>query len=365
MEPTNALSQPITRPAPPQRSTSDSAPVLSPSPRLKERYSDATKDDNVLITKPSRPSALLNGHAKRFALQASNPSEHAINSDSSSSSGQSPYSSAWPESRESFTSPSSVLPRHSRGMDFSRACTNLHHSTIPESTPESSPTISNKHIRPLSRRGSAMSISMDSPRQSWSSTWLNGGLGDRIGIHSRAIPPAVATSSDASSSDSDEDETLMRQDDPDEMITTPQVNKMENVTSTTPYGLRNGSSLGAWTESQSPIARGVSKFRRHRLRKAPVRPFGSSGLGNALARFNPSSAQSSNDLSQSHTVPMQSPVSRRGSLLVGTDDLHISTSNESGDEGSFKFQSPQAGVVRRPVVRRSNLLVGLLALSID
>jgi hypothetical protein len=47
--------------------------------------------------------------------------------------------------------------------------------------------------------------------------------------------------------------------------------------------------------------------------------------------------------------------SRRESLSLFTNDLHISSGNDSGDEATALPQTP--GVVRRPVTRRGNLLV--------
>ena len=57
------------------------------------------------------------------------------------------------DSSASYGVPGSVLPRRSRGMDFSRACTNLHHSTLAEqSSPDSSPVIGGRAMNIPSRK---------------------------------------------------------------------------------------------------------------------------------------------------------------------------------------------------------------------
>ncbi|KAK2827887.1 hypothetical protein FQN49_007246, partial [Arthroderma sp. PD_2] len=64
------------------------------------------------------------------------------------------------DSSHSFGSPASVLPRRSRGLDFSRACTNLHHSTLAESSPDSSPVVGGRGIAIPQRRGTTGSAGM-------------------------------------------------------------------------------------------------------------------------------------------------------------------------------------------------------------
>ena len=329
-----------------RRSASDSQSVLEPSPKIKERPTE-TQDDNALIATPNRISVLLNPNRKRLALHM--PDEESSRKLTKVSAGQA-VPPGWQEPREIYSSPTSVLPRHSRGLDFSRACTHLHHSTIVDhSTPDSSPTLTNKRLKPPSRRQSLSSMALDSPRASWSSSWLNGGSSDR-GLTSRSIGSTTAMTSEASSSNSDEDDIMTRQEDPDEMVTTPQVRRTENAGSTTSYGMRGSYTPGAWTESQSPIAYGLTHLQRSRLRRSQGRSLRQSDSNHPVGNVYHNSGVPKD-------VPMHSPMSRRESLALGTDNLHISSSNESGEEGNLKSQKSTPGVIRRPVMRRSNLLV--------
>lgn len=331
-----------------QRSASDSQPLLYPSPKIQEQPSEA-KDDNALIVTPLKIPSFNNATKKRLALHM--PDDESSRKLTKTSAGLA-VPSNWQEPRETtYSSPTSVLPRHSRGMDFARACTNLHHSTLVDhATPDSSPTITNKKAIIPSRRQSSSSMVLDSPRISWSSSWMNGGNSDR-GLTSRSIGSTTALTSEASSSDSERDDIMTRLEDSDEMVTTPQARKSENGTSTTPYGTRGSFTLGAWTESQSPIARGLTHVQRNRIRKSPSRSHRHHNSHHPLTNVNSS-------LRASQEAAVQPSISRRESLAFGTDNLHISSSNESGEEGNLRLQrSTTPSVIRRPVVRRSNLLV--------
>ena len=327
-----------------QRSLSDCTPTLSPAAKLKNPP-ETLRDDHSLITTPSRRAFSANtpasGRSKLPALQIPFTLPDALGSNS--------LRSPTFEPRESvYTSPSSVLPRHSRGMEISRAKTNLHHSTVPDrSSPEASPTLASKNFFGPSRRPSCISTMMDSPRTARSSF---GAAAAEKPFYHRSYSSTNAMVSEASSDSSDED-TLMRQDESDDMVTTPQAPKFDNA------GYRAPTS--PWAAGHSPLARGLSHTHRTRYNKHTNK---SSLLSLGLAKKQPphdSPLQTINTSrnSESGDVQMDSAASRRGSLLMGTNGLHISSSNDSSDEGAYRFQMSTPGVVRRPVTRRSNLLV--------
>src|SRR5690348_673112 len=71
------------------------------------------------------------------------------------------------DATDTYGSP--VIPRRSRGLDFSRAATNLHHSTLAEiSSPDSSPTITGRAMNIPGRRRSGHFLSETSSTSQWS-----------------------------------------------------------------------------------------------------------------------------------------------------------------------------------------------------
>jgi len=254
-----------------------------------------------------------------------------------------------------YGSPAKVLPRHSRGLDFSRACTNLHHSTLAEqSSPDSSPTVTQKAVMIPQRKMSINSMALDPPSlQQWSANNSEkGGIASSLGS-------VNMLGSDESSSGSEECDPM----DPDEvddvMISTPQAMKRNNVAAATPIAGPNIPYSGGWPNVFSPGA-GASKFssyHRARLHTGRSRKSSSSASGHSsLASPIPASPPTgkNGDCYFSREVTMRRPSSRRESLSLGTSDLHISSGNDSGDEAVLPMTP---GVVRRPVTRRGNLLV--------
>ncbi|KAL8956233.1 MAG: hypothetical protein Q9183_006372, partial [Haloplaca sp. 2 TL-2023] len=111
--------------------------VLSPSPPFLE--AKTSKDDihipsNTPVT-PRRPNYPPRG----LSLQM--PPRDISSTSTANLVKRVPLSPKL-DSSNSYGSPGSALPRRSRGLDFSRACTNLHHSTLAEqSSPDSSPVV--------------------------------------------------------------------------------------------------------------------------------------------------------------------------------------------------------------------------------
>ncbi len=337
-----AIAHTITKTPSKTRSLSDSIltpiPTLDPSPKFKEPP-QRLRDDDDLIQTPSKAPRRLDLSAKGLSLQIAPGTNRGLFAH------QGDY-------REIYGSPSTALPRHSRGMDFSRACTNLHHSTVvDQSSPDSSPTVTQKGMKIPSRRNSMM---LDSPRMGSGWGGSSNVAGDRP-FFARSVGSITALPSDTSSTSSEDDDVSMRQDDPEEnMLTTPQVRKFENASAVTPFGLPRESKLDSW----SSHSRMVPSFRRSQ--------FSSNQSGNSSDSFDGHSGMKREDSGTivgeayfAGEVTMSSPISRRESLSLGTNGLHISTSNESGDEWGPTVTPMTPGVVRRPVTRRSNLLVSV------
>lgn len=330
------------------RSLSDSVPQLEPSPTFHEPV-HRSKDD--LATTPSRRSSRFDGVARGLFLQM--PSRETSGVDFGAFYGRH-QPSPQVDTREAYESSTTVLPRHSRGLDFSRACTNLHHSTLADHpSPDSSPTLTHKSMMvPPSRRQSVYSMALDSPRLNGHGFASNSGILDKP-FFARSVGSTNAFTSDASSSTSEDDEDLLRDDDQeDDIMTTPQVRKTDSSNALTPFGGLRGSSAAPF--SRSPRAGPFASPRDDRFGRIPFRH------GLQARRVPPiTNRESSDSIGYGGDVDMTNVQFRRDSISQGTYGLRISSSNESGDEGSFMHGSKGGGVVKRPVVRRSNLLVSL------
>lgn len=258
---------------------------------------------------------------------------------------------------QTYSSPTNILPRRSRGLDFSRAATSLHHTTLAnQASPDSSPTIGGRGMNIPGRRPG----DFGAPEQSSNSLWSVMGNHDRHHI-STSLGSAANLVLDSSSS-SDEDD-IMEED-------------MDEMYCTTPYMVRTNPSntqpgSGFPPGSGSPAANSLLSFQqrqrpRKQLKKKPRGPF---GLG-----FAPTPAGSSM-LSKSPPTNMSSygniakeiatPHARRESISWAANQLHISGSESDGspkpgvdvDGVLGPGTDGQNRVVRRTVTRRSNLLV--------
>ncbi|PHH78318.1 hypothetical protein CDD80_7073 [Ophiocordyceps camponoti-rufipedis] len=234
-----------------------------------------------------------------------------------------------------YASPTNILPRRSRGLDFSRAATSLHHSTLAEqSSPDSSPTMADRPVVIPSRRGQ-----YPVPEPTSTSLWSVMGSHDRLnGTHSLAGPPVLGSDS-SSSSDGDD---IMDEDMDEAYVTTP-LAKAAAPSGLTGPGLAPASpamsSLMSFQQRQRP--------RRHTPKKKVRGPL---GLG-----FNLSAA------CLSRSPPSSSVRARRESISWQANQLHISgveaedgaKSQSDADAGSG---DGQRNVVRRAVTRRGSLL---------
>jgi hypothetical protein len=145
------------------------------------------------------------------------------------------------------------------------------------------------------------------------------------------------------------------QDDP--MIMTPQAMKANQGRASTPIG------AGPWANMFSPVGPvpNFMSIQRARLRKGRSRKSSSSASGHSsLASPGPGSPPGSRTIEGGNGYFAKEAVirkdgSRRESLSLFTNDLHISSGNDSGDEAASAIPTTP-GVVRRPVTRRGNLL---------
>jgi hypothetical protein len=195
---------------------------------------------------------------------------------------------------------------------------------------------------------------MNSPNVSMHGGWGNG---DRTGASS-SVGSINMLGSEESSSSSDEIDPLDPEDNDDPMMGTPQA----KMSIAFPGGAP-GSGAGWATNLFSPVASGLPNFmsiQRARLRKGRSRKSSSSASGHSsMASPGPASPPNGNGKNENvfaREAVIRKAGSRRESLSLFANDLHISSGNDSGDEAAGFPQTP--GVVRRPVVRRGNLLVG-------
>lgn len=350
-------------------------PKLSPSPHIVEAARRTSKDDTSIASPspvvpaappvtPRRPDFALRGLPLQRPQQGSQLRQ-----------GTPPVKPAplSPKLDPSQIYASPILPRRSRGLDFSRAATSLHHSMLAEqSSPESSPTIGGMgramNIPGRGRGGgdfglgSGLGGGAGGSAGAESSLWNMTGNHERMNISS-SLGSGTNLGSD-SSSGSDED-ALMDDDMDDSYVTTPQV-----MRATTPIG----PGVAPWTPGGgggrggrgSPAVNSLLSFQqRQRPRKQQTKkkargPFGSVNPSNPTGR-------SKSPTTNIATKEIPIPHSRRESISWAANQLHIS-GNESDDalrsqmdnvEGLLVTpgRDGQKGVIRRVVTRRGNLLV--------
>ncbi|KAM5348766.1 hypothetical protein ACJ41O_008589 [Fusarium nematophilum] len=306
---------------------------LSPSPHIVEASRRTSKDDSSIpapqpVT-PRRPGLSNRGFSiqmppREFTPPAANPYVKPA-----------PLSPKLDHS-QIYASPTNILPRRSRGLDFSRAATSLHHSTLAEqSSPDSSPTAGGRAMNIPTRRSH-----YGGPEQTSTSLWSVMGNQEKMNVSS-SLGSTQAIGSDSSSSSDDDD--LMDEDMDETYVTTPQVNKIGPILG--PQG--TGGTFG------SPAMNSLMSFQqRQRPRKQPKKKSrGPLGLGFSGA-------------SLSKSPPSNSARARRESISWQANQLHISgaDSDEARAMGDADgLGDGQRNVIRRVVTRRGNLLVSTFA----
>ncbi|KAI1062224.1 hypothetical protein LB506_005984 [Fusarium annulatum] len=291
---------------------------LSPSPRIVEASRRTSKDDTSIPTPqpvtPRRPNFSNRG----FSIQM--PPREFTPPAANSYVKPAPLSPKLDHS-QIYASPTNILPRRSRGLDFSRAATSLHHSTLAEqSSPDSSPTAGGRAMNIPSRRSHYAG-----PEQTSTSLWSVMGNQEKMHISSSLGSQAIGSDS---SSTSDDDE-LMDEDMDETYVTTPQVHKIGPILG--PQG--SGGTFG------SPAMSSLMSFQqRQRPRKqAKKKARGPLGLGFSGA-------------SLSKSPPTNSSRARRESISWQANQLHISGADS--DETRAMGDVDGLGDGQRNVIRR-------------
>ncbi|MCJ1478354.1 hypothetical protein MMC13_007034 [Lambiella insularis] len=376
---------PRSLPRPRPWSSLELAPALSPSPAFLEPAKAASKDDTHIApypVTPKRPSLPSRGLSLQMpprdvsSSSTANLSTNLIN--------RVPLSPKF-DSTIPYGLAGSVLPRRSRGLDFSRACTNLHHSTLAEqSSPDSSPVISGRPLmippRKSLHNGSISSVP-DSPASVANSLWSTMGTLDRPGGISSSAGSVNMLDSDTDSDASDGDVMMGRTEDEDTIIMTPQVHKSGYATGN-PFVTGTIPSPGMdFVSPFSPGAATLMSFQRARMkhkrnsRKSSSSASGHSSMhspGPASPPLLKSIESSLNGGDFNKELSKKEVSSRRQSLSLGTNELHISDGAESEDGDGTRTSPHDAlgipipltptfderrNVIRRAVTRRGNLLV--------
>ncbi len=257
---------------------------LAPSPTFLERttHTHTSKDDQHIAapTTPTTPKASRRPDFLARGLSLQMPTPFSMPSPSQFPSSQQRPAPLSPKLDANNTymqqSPATSLPRHSRGLDFSRACTNLHHSTLAESSADSSPIISQKGLVIPGRRTSISSMLLDSPNINGSGSVPWGVLPPERSALSSSVGSVNMLASESESNDSDEDASMGGDDNEDPIYTTPQVHKLQNPSAPTPFpaapmtpsGLGSTWGTGStFSPAQSPLMKTIRRTRLPRSGK--------------------------------------------------------------------------------------------------
>ncbi|KAJ5923840.1 hypothetical protein N7466_008027 [Penicillium verhagenii] len=351
LQPGSSFSHESVSRSPKSRSLSDaSKPTTSAQPSTGDLNRPLSKDDSSLPSLPATPNRSNSIHHPNLSLNL--PPKGS----GSPSISRAPLSPKL-DSSQIYGSPGSVLPRRSRGLDFSRACTNLHHSTLAQSSPDSSPTIGGRGVTIPQRRGSLGSTSVP--------VFSTSGPADRTTISS-SMSSVNMMESDTSSSEDDDDAMMGDRD--DIMLSTPQATRIAGGPS--PYNTNNIQSPGnEWMGGYSQAAASLMSFQRARFRKVRSRHSSSSASGNSSkpspGPHSPPVMKSVENPTAGYFGPRPSVHVRRESLSLGTRDLRLSDLSDDGEGRAVRSGSPTAvthsdsgplGVIRRAVTRRGSLL---------
>ncbi|KAI1006674.1 hypothetical protein K3495_g1534 [Podosphaera aphanis] len=262
-------------------------------------------------------------------------------------------SSPRSDQSQAYGFPTSVLPRRSRGLDFSRAATNLHHSTLAEqSSPESSPTVACRGAINIPNRKNNLNLADGGDFiGNSSSLWSKVNHFDRMNVSSSLGSIRMMPGSESSDNYSDEDELM---DDIDDSILTT---------------LNQDTPVLSWSVQPSDSSRPIHT---RRVKSQSRKNRNISSTGNPFPTLSPMAKSPpifhnlegiTREFGKEESPDLKHP--RRRSLSWEANHLRIS-GNEN-DEGALKIEntdsSPitpgregQRGVVRRPVTRRGNML---------
>ncbi|KAL6714450.1 hypothetical protein ACLMJK_007874 [Lecanora helva] len=359
-------------------STYDFKSILIPSPPFEEDRRSSKDDFSVPSgpVTPKRPAAAPRG----LSLQM--PAQDFSSTSTANLSKRIPVSPK-PESAACYPSPASVLPRRSRGLDFSRAATNLHHSTLAESSPESSPVVGSRggFLPRKSLFGSPPSNSNapESPINTPGSLWGAMAAGEKSGLSS-SVGSSSMMDCESGSSSSDGD-AIMDAEEEDTIHMTPHIyNTGKGFTN--PFGSTGLSPGGDGVGEFSPAATKLMSYRRAQAKPRKKRWSSSSASGqSSMHSPGPSSPPLLKSIESNTSInggnfaesSMKKEMdSRRESLSMGTNEMHLSDTEQSDDGGALRrvrshedvpIPTPvtptiddRRNVIRRAVTRRTNML---------
>lgn len=358
--------------------------ILSPSPLFIDSRR-ASKDDLSVASGPVTPKR-SNVVPRGLSLQM--PPRDISSTSTANLTKRIPVSPK-PETAASYPSPSSVLPRRSRGMDFSRAATNLHHSTLAESSPESSPIVGSRSSM-IPRKGLFSPPSNtgvpESPNSVPNSLWSTMANAEKSCLSS-SVGSSSMMEYDSSSTSSDGDEVMDNGEDDDTIHMTPHMNQIGNGFGN-PFGSVASSPGGDGIGAFSPAASKMMSYQRHRVKSRRKRMSSSSASGHSsLHSPGPSSPPLLRSIESSLSMnggyflddPSKKEISsRRESLSLGTNDMQLSDAEQSDGDGLLRMHSHEdvpiptpvtptmddrRNVIRRAVSRRGNMLVCLEPVS--
>ncbi|KAI5866188.1 hypothetical protein GGS23DRAFT_373711 [Durotheca rogersii] len=342
------------------RSLSDGgATPLSSSPHILEASRRASKDDSSLIMDRSQDAAATAASAapappvtprrpdisfRGLSLQISN-ADFASPAQTPSHAKLAPLSPKLDHS-QIYASPTNILPRRSRGLDFSRAATSLHHSTLAEqSSPDSSPTIGGRAMNIPSRSSGEYGL-----EQPVTSLWSMMGNQERMHVSS-SVGSANPLASDSSSGSDDDDP--MDDEMEDAIFSTPQA-----VRANPHGGVLSSGTAAPWMTAASSTISSLSSFRTRPRRQPRRKTRGLTGLPFSPAHPAALSKSPPNNVVKDFR-DVTIPPSRRESISWAANQLHISGSeseDRSMDSGEALSRDGHRGVIKRAVTRRGNLL---------
>lgn len=349
---------------PKPRSLSDATkPVLSPSPSFREPSRRVSKDDTALES----PTTPRNPQFSTRGLSLSMPSKDGLPEAHASPLSRVPLSPKL-EAAHIYGSPASNIPRRSRGLDYTRACTNLHLSTLAESSPDASP-VTGRGMQIPQRRSLVGSTVLDSPSNTSGHLWST--IPEKSTLSSSVSSVNMLDSNSDTDSSSDNEMAIDREDN-DFMYSTPAASRLKSNL----MGAAINSPGTEWMNRPQPspaqsslmnFSSSIMSFRKARSRRGKSHN-SSSSVSMRSSRPSPGplspgvvkSVEGNNYFGTGLT--RQQVQSRRESLSLGTDDLRLS----DGEEGPSKTNGSHAhsdldaegprGVIRRAVTRRGNLL---------
>ena len=354
--------------------------ILSPSPLFIDSRR-ASKDDLSVASGPVTPKR-PNVVPRALSLQM--PPRDISSTSTANLTKRIPVSPK-PETTASYPSPSSVLPRRSRGMDFSRAATNLHHSTLAESSPESSPIVGSRSSM-MPRKGLFSPPSNpgvpESPNSVPNSLWTTMANAEKS-VLSSSVGSSSMMEYDSGSTSSDGDEVMDNGEDDDTIHMTPHINHIGNGFGN-PFGSVASSPGGDGMGPFSTAASKLMSYQRHRIKSRRKRLSSSSASGHSSLHSPGTSSppllrsiESSLSMNGGYFLddPSKKEISsRRESLSLGTNDMQLSDAEQSDGDGLPRMHSHEdvpiptpvtptmddrRNVIRRAVTRRGNMLVSL------